>query len=103
MVKPRLYSTDDAVSQNAALWTLKTVLIDALKLLHPYMPFITEEIFCTIQNEEESIMISKWPEYSEDRAFPAEEKAIETKMTRSAGFLRKVSCSSQALLMRMRS
>ena len=38
----------------------------------------TEEIFCTIQNEEESIMISKWPEYSEDRAFPAEEKAIET-------------------------
>ena len=69
MVKPRLYSTDDAVSQNAALWTLKTVLIDALKLLHPYMPFITEEIFCTIQNEEESIMISKWPEYSEDRAF----------------------------------
>ncbi len=43
MVKPRLYSTDDAVSQNAALWTLKTVLIDALKLLHPYMPFITEE------------------------------------------------------------
>lgn len=78
MVKPRLYSTDDAVSQNAALWTLKTVLIDALKLLHPYMPFITEEIFCTIQNDEESIMISKWPEYSEDRAFPAEEKAIET-------------------------
>ena len=78
MVKPRLYSTDDAVSQNAALWTLKTVLIDALKLLHPYMPFITEEIFCTIQNEEESIMISKWPDYSEDRAFPAEEKAIET-------------------------
>ena len=78
MVKPRLYNTDDAVSQNAALWTLKTVLIDALKLLHPYMPFITEEIFCTIQNEEESIMISKWPEYSEDRAFPAEEKAIET-------------------------
>ena len=58
MVKPRLYATDDADSQNAALWTLKTVLIDALKLLHPYMPFITEEIFCTLQSEEESIMIS---------------------------------------------
>ncbi len=43
------------------------------------MPFITEEMFCTIQNDEESIMISKWPEYSEERgAFPAEEKAIET-------------------------
>ncbi len=78
MVKPRLYNSDDAVSQNAALWTLKTVLIDALKLLHPYMPFITEEIFCTLQNEEESIMISKWPEFSADRCFVKEEKDIET-------------------------
>ena len=77
MVKPRLYNSDDTASQNAALWTLKTVLIDALKLLHPYMPFITEEIFCTIQSEEESIMISKWPEYSEARNFASEEKAIE--------------------------
>ncbi len=77
MVKPRLYNSDDAVSQNAALWTLKTVLIDALKLLHPYMPFITEEIFCTLQSEEESIMISKWPEYTEDRSFAKEEKDIE--------------------------
>ncbi|MBQ6696400.1 MAG: valine--tRNA ligase [Lachnospiraceae bacterium] len=78
MVKPRLYNSDDAVSQNAALWTLKTVLIDALKLLHPYMPFITEEIFCTLQSEEESIMISKWPEFSADRCFAKEEKDIET-------------------------
>ncbi len=77
MVKPRLYNSDDATSQNAALWTLKTVLIDALKLLHPYMPFITEEIFCTLQSEEESIMISKWPEYSKERSFPKEEKDIE--------------------------
>ena len=77
MVKPRLYNTDDADSQNAALWTLKTVLIDALKLLHPYMPFITEEIFCTLQSEEESIMISKWPEYTEARSFAKEEKDIE--------------------------
>ncbi len=77
MVKPRLYADDDAVSQNAALYTLKTVLIDALKLLHPYMPFITEEIFCTLQNEEESIMISKWPEYTEERNFGKEEAAIE--------------------------
>ncbi|MBQ9142322.1 MAG: valine--tRNA ligase, partial [Lachnospiraceae bacterium] len=77
MVKPRLYNSDDAVSQNAALWTLKTVLIDALKLLHPYMPFITEEIFCTLQSEEESIMISKWPEFTADRSFSKEEKDIE--------------------------
>ena len=78
MVKPRLYNTDDVASQNAALWTLKTVLIDALKLLHPYMPFITEEIFCTLQSEEESIMISSWPVYQEERNFPKEEKDIET-------------------------
>ena len=42
MVKPRLYNSDKKTSRNSALWTLKTVLIDALKLLHPYMPFITE-------------------------------------------------------------
>ena len=77
MVKPRLYATDDEKGQNAALWTLKTVLIDALKLLHPYMPFITEEIFCNIQDEEESIMVSSWPEYRADRAFPEEERAVE--------------------------
>ena len=77
MVKPRLYNSDDTVSQNAALWTLKTVLIDALKLLHPYMPFITEEIFCTLQSEEESIMISRWPEYSGQRCFEKEERDIE--------------------------
>ncbi|MCM1540687.1 MAG: valine--tRNA ligase [Blautia sp.] len=77
MVKPRLYNSDDAASRNAALWTLRTVLIDALKLLHPYMPFITEEIFCSLQNEEESIMISRWPEYTEQRSFGKEEKAIE--------------------------
>ena len=77
MVKPRLYATDDAASQNAALYTLKTVLLDALKLLHPYMPFITEEIFCTLQSEEESIMISKWPEFAEERNFPKEEQDIE--------------------------
>ena len=78
MVKPRLYNTDDAASQNAALWTLKTVLIDALKLLHPYMPFITEEIFCTLQSEEETIMLSSWPVYAQERNFAKEEKDIET-------------------------
>ena len=77
MVKPRLYNSDDEVSQNAALYTLNKVLIDGLKLLHPYMPFITEEIFCTVQSEEESIMISKWPEYTEELSFQKEEKDIE--------------------------
>ena len=77
MVKPRLYNSDKKTSRNSALWTLKTVLIDALKLLHPYMPFITEEIFCTLQSEEESIMISKWPSFTEASIFQKEEKAIE--------------------------
>ena len=77
MVKPRLYNSDNKESKKAALWTLKNVLIDALKLLHPYMPFITEEIFCTLQSAEESIMISKWPEYSKKWSFEKEEKDIE--------------------------
>ena len=53
------------------------MLIDALKLLHPYMPFITEEIFCSLQSSEESIMVSRWPEYTPERSFPKEEKDIE--------------------------
>jgi valyl-tRNA synthetase len=77
MVKPRLYSTDDTEGKKAALYTLKTVLISALKLLHPYMPFITEEIFCTLQSEEESIMISDWPEFIPDNAYVKEEQDIE--------------------------
>ncbi len=77
MVKPRLYATDDTESQSGALWTLKTVLLQALKLLHPYMPFITEEIFCNLQDEEESIMISQWPVYKEEWNFVKEEKDID--------------------------
>lgn len=79
MVKPRLYSKEDADNQGktAALWTLKNVLTNALKLLHPYMPFVTEEIFCTIQSEEESIMVSDWPVYQEALNFAGEESAIE--------------------------
>ena len=77
MVKPRLYNSDDQGSKDAALWTLQNVLINALKLLHPYMPFITEEIFCTLQSAEESIMISKWPEYTKAWEFEKEEGEIE--------------------------
>ena len=77
MVKPRLYNDEDE-TKAAALWTLKTVLIQALKLLHPYMPFITEEIFCNIQDEEESIMISRWPEYTDEWNFETDEAAVDT-------------------------
>lgn len=76
MVKPRLWNDEDQ-TKGAALWTLKHVLINALKMLHPYMPFITEEIFCNL-SDEESIMISSWPEYKEEWNFASEENAIET-------------------------
>ncbi|HJD41174.1 MAG TPA: valine--tRNA ligase [Candidatus Blautia stercoripullorum] len=76
MVKPRLYSDTDS-TKGAALWTLKTVLGNALKLLHPYMPFITEEIYCTLHPEEESIMISSWPVFKEEWNFAEEEEAVE--------------------------
>lgn len=77
MVKPRLYNESDN-TKKAALYTLKEVLTISLKLLHPYMPFVTEEIFCTFQNDEESIMISKWPEYKEVWHFKDEEESVET-------------------------
>ena len=77
MVKPRLYNDADT-TKTAAIWTLKTVLVDALKLLHPYMPFITEEIFCNLQDAEESIMVSAWPQYKAQWCFTEQENAIET-------------------------
>ena len=82
MVKPRLYNSDDASSQNAALYTLKETLIASLKLLHPYMPFITEEIFLTLtaddaDKEAESIMISSWPLYKEEWNYETDETQVE--------------------------
>ena len=76
MVKPRLYS-DDNTTKDAALYTLQEVLVTALKLLHPYMPFVTEEIFTTLQDKEESIMVSEWPVYTEDRCYKVEEESVE--------------------------
>lgn len=75
MVKPRLYNKEDA-TRHAALWTLKTVMINVLKMLHPYIPFITEEIFMGLQDREESIMISNWPVYKEEWNFQVEEEEI---------------------------
>ena len=77
MVKPRLWNDEDT-TKAAAIWTLKTVLIQSLKLLHPYIPFITEEIFCNLQDEEESIMVSQWPVFKEEWSFEKEEHAVET-------------------------
>ena len=76
MVKPRLWNDEDQ-TKAAAIWTLKTVLINSLKLLHPFMPFITEEIFCNLQDDEPSIMISSWPVYKEEWNFAEDEHAVE--------------------------
>ncbi len=76
MVKPRLYSDTDE-TKAAALWTLKTVLNNGLKLLHPYMPFITEEIYCTLNPEEETIVTASWPVRTEAFCFPAEAEEAE--------------------------
>jgi valyl-tRNA synthetase len=76
MVKPRLYNKEDS-TRAAALWTLKQVLINALKLMHPFMPFITEELFTAIQDKEESIMVSQWPVYKEEWNYKENEMEID--------------------------
>lgn len=82
MVKPRLYGNDPD-SRAAAMWTLRQTLTISLKLLHPYMPFVTEEIFCTLKEmegtiqTEESIMIADWPKECSDRNYPEQEEAVE--------------------------
>ena len=77
IAKVRTYKKDeDARAANSALWTLRTVLGQALKLLHPYMPFITEEIYCTLNPQEETIMLADWPVYKEEWNFSEEEEML---------------------------
>ena len=78
MTKRRIYRREEnPASANAALWTLQEVLTNALKMLHPYMPFITEEIYCTLHPDQETIMLSDWPVYKEERNYPAQEAMVE--------------------------
>ena len=77
IAKVRLWKAEeDPKAANEALWTLRTALTQGLKLLHPFMPFITEEIYCTLLPEEESIMISDWPVYKDEWNSPEAELAI---------------------------
>lgn len=76
MVKPRLYS-ENIKTKEIALEVLNYVLMTSLKLLHPFMPFVTEEIYTKLPNSEETIMLSKWPEYNEKYHFVNEQKQIE--------------------------
>ena len=79
MAKVRLWKAEEnPAAANDALWTLRTALTQGLKLLHPFMPFITEEIYCTLLPEEESIMISDWPVYKDEMDFADAEKAVSS-------------------------
>lgn len=76
IVKPRLYNKENP-SRKTAQYVLNKVLGELLKLLHPFMPFVTERIYKELYNNDESIMISKYPEYDENLEFKTEEEAIE--------------------------
>ena len=77
LAKYRIYHAEEnQEAANDALWTLREVLKNALKLLHPYMPFVTEEIYSKLIPEEESLMISPWPVYDEKWNFEAEEAVV---------------------------
>lgn len=76
IVKPRLYNKEDK-TRKTVQYILNKVLSDSLKLLHPFMPFITEKIYGELYNEDESIMISKYPEYNKELEFKEEEEIIE--------------------------
>ena len=76
IVKARLYNKEDE-TRKTAQYVLNKVLGDALKLLHPFMPFVTEEIYCKLYNNDESIMIAKYPEYRKDLNFKKEEEQME--------------------------
>lgn len=76
MCKTRLYDKD-CKTRKAAQFTLNKVLSDALKLLHPVMPFITDEIYTKLYNNDDTIMISKWPEFESKYDFKKEEEEIE--------------------------
>jgi valyl-tRNA synthetase len=78
-VKPRLFDKEDDTRLEAQ-WVLNRVLGAAMKLLHPYMPFVTEEIYRRLINDDESIMISKWPEYDEKMHFSEAEREMEMVM-----------------------
>ncbi len=78
MTKRRTYHREEnQKSADTALWTLKEVLTKALQMLHPFMPFITEEIYCTLHPQEETIMLTSWPEFKEEYNFEQEEMEVE--------------------------
>ena len=79
LTKARLYAEEPERKQTA-LQVLVYVLDQILRLLHPFMPFITEEIWQSIPHEGEALIIAQWPQYREDLAFKTEEDHMESVM-----------------------
>ena len=79
LTKARLYS-EDVRRKQTAISVLVYVLDQVLKLLHPFMPFITEEIWQSIPHEGDALIVAAWPEYKEELAFKAEESQMESVM-----------------------
>ncbi len=79
LTKARLYS-DDETQKNTALQVLVYVLDQTLRLLHPFMPFITEEIWQSLPHDGEALIVANWPVYTDTLAFPKEESLMESVM-----------------------
>ena len=79
MTKARLFA-EDADRKQTAISVLVYVLDQILRLLHPFMPFITEEIWQSIPHEGQALIVAQWPEFRSDLAFKAEESAMESVM-----------------------
>jgi len=75
IVKPRLFDKENETRLEAQ-YVLNEVLVKCMKLLHPFMPFITEEIYQSLIHESESIMISDWPEFDESLVFAEDEEKV---------------------------
>ncbi len=80
LTKARLYSDDEA-QKNTALQVLVYVLDQTLRLLHPFMPFITEEIWQSLPHEGDALIAAQWPISQEALAFPTEESLMESVMS----------------------
>jgi len=85
-IKPRLYQEEDKISKETAQYILWVTLENTLKLLHPFMPFITEEIWQKIPHKGESIIISSWPQYNIESV----DKDAEEKMSKIMDIIRTI-------------
>lgn len=80
LIKPRLYQEEDQAAKETAQYVVWSVLDQILRLLHPFMPFITEEIWQNLPNDGETIMLAKWPEGKEEKLDDEAEEKMDVIM-----------------------